>query len=91
MVAVRGRAFAQPNTQIDMSVRAGIRKDRKLATGMCDEGLGFHADVLRSGIQLDVARKAVAILSSAPQAARRFAFGAFQVHNSCIPHQEAMP
>ena len=65
-MTVQGRAFAQPNTQTDMSVRVGVRKDHKLATGMCDEGLGFHADALRSGIQLDVARKAVAILSSAP-------------------------
>lgn len=48
-VVVEGRAFAQPNTQTDLGVLSWYaEKDRKLATGMCDQGLGIYVDTLRS-------------------------------------------
>jgi hypothetical protein len=49
VVEVQGRAFAQPNTETDLGVLSWFsEKDRKLATGMCDQGLGIYVDTLRS-------------------------------------------
>jgi hypothetical protein len=46
---VHGRAFVQPNTETDFGVLSAYsEKDRKLAIGMCDHGLGFYVDTLRS-------------------------------------------
>ncbi|MCX7564391.1 hypothetical protein OS176_12765 [Xanthomonadaceae bacterium XH05] len=48
-VEVEGRAFLQPNTETDIGVLSWYaEKDRKLATGMCDHGLGIYVDTLRS-------------------------------------------
>ncbi|WP_163843382.1 hypothetical protein [Pseudoxanthomonas sacheonensis] len=49
IVEVQGRAFAQPNTETELGVLSWFsEKDRKLATGMCDQGLGIYVDTLRS-------------------------------------------
>lgn len=49
VVEVHGRAFAQPDTETDLGVLSWFsEKDRKLATGMCDHGLGVYVDTLRS-------------------------------------------
>lgn len=49
VVEVHGRAFAQPNTETDLGVLSWFsEKDRKLATGMCDHGLGVYVYALRS-------------------------------------------
>lgn len=48
-VEVKGRAFVQPNTETDLGVLSWFsEKDRKLATGICDHGLGVYVDTLRS-------------------------------------------
>ena len=49
MVEVQGRAFAQPNTETVTGVLSWFsEKDRKLATGICDDGPGIYVDVMRS-------------------------------------------
>lgn len=49
IVEVQGRAFAQPNTETDLGVLSWFsERDRKLATGMCDQGMGVYVDTLRS-------------------------------------------
>ena len=48
-VRLEGRAFAQPNAETDMGVLSWYaQEDRKLATGMCDQGLGIYVDTLQS-------------------------------------------
>lgn len=49
VVKVEGRTFTQPNTETELGVLSWYaEKDRKLATGMCDHGLGIYVDTLRS-------------------------------------------
>lgn len=48
-VFLEGRGFAQPNTEPEMGVLSWYsERDRKLATGMCDHGLGLYVNILRS-------------------------------------------
>lgn len=48
-VVVEGRAFNQPSTDTELGVLMWYaEKDRKLATGMCDGGMGIYVDTLRS-------------------------------------------
>lgn len=49
MVEVQGRVFAQPSPDTELGVITWFsEKDRKLATGICDHGLGIYVDTLRS-------------------------------------------
>ncbi|WP_155953111.1 hypothetical protein [Pseudoxanthomonas suwonensis] len=48
-VRVEGRAFGQPSTETDMGVLSWYaEEDRKLATGICDQGVGIYVDTLQS-------------------------------------------
>lgn len=49
VVTVEGRTFTQPNMETELGVLSWYaEKDRKLAAGMCDHGLGIYVDTLRS-------------------------------------------
>lgn len=48
-VTVEGRAFDQPEMETDIGVLSWYsEQDRKLATGMCDHGLGIYVETLRA-------------------------------------------
>jgi len=48
-IRVEGRSFAQPNTETDVGVLGWYaEKDRSLATGICDQGLGIYVDRMQS-------------------------------------------
>lgn len=48
-VRVEGRAFAQPSPEGNVGVLSWYaEKDRRIATGMCDQGVGIYVDTLQS-------------------------------------------
>lgn len=49
MVTVEGAAFSQPSAETEMGVLSWYaERDRKLATGICDHGLGIYVEHLHS-------------------------------------------
>lgn len=49
MVTVEGAAFSQPSAETEMGVLSWYaERDRRLATGICDHGLGIYVENLRS-------------------------------------------
>lgn len=59
-VVAEGRAFAQPNTQTAMGVLSWYAdKDRKLATGICDNGLGIICGHPALGVRKGMAWRSI--------------------------------